>query len=174
MYFFRYLADVVRGYILQNLDFSLYTFKLNTRRYSNFKPYTVIANTDTPQKYFAPLAKYSCRDSARVLSRPTTLSGSSGRPLRFAGPEALILNSTFPSAAAAYYIVILLQFHRQCSQLLFVGPTASRLSSINLADFLARKILAAFLLEALLDILAYVSRILCVIFLCIFVWHCLE
>ncbi len=35
-----------------------------------------------------------------------------------------------------------------------MGPTASRLSSVNLADFLARKDLADFLLEALLDFLA--------------------
>ncbi len=89
-----------------------------------------------------------------MLSRPTTLSGSSGRPLRLAGPEALILNP-LPSAVAANYIVILLQFCRRCSQLLFVGPTASRLSSVDLADFLARKDLADFLLEALLDFLAY-------------------
>jgi hypothetical protein len=33
-------------------------------------------------------------------------------------------------------------------------PTAARLSSVNLADFFARKDLADFLLEALLDFLA--------------------
>ncbi len=42
-------------------------------------------------------------------------------------------------------------------------PTAARLSYVNLADFFARKSLAGFLHEALLDFLATVSRILCVL-----------
>jgi hypothetical protein len=44
--------------------------------------------------------------------------------------------------------------YSKCAELVKPKPTAARLSSVSLADFFARKDLADFLLEALLDFLA--------------------